>query len=689
MERKEAGWDVGEMPTVRMAYLEYPTYTPRELSQRDQENTRAFVTDAEMLKREKRRMQVRSETGWASSRRGAYKPLGAPDLTLPLTGDELRRSKEAEAAAVRPKVVNPDERKKANRAQKEDEIEQLELGQPIRSSVRQFNYVYYKVPLRVRANLRITVTCLSGDPDVFVANDTTAPTIDDHVWRSGGKGDDVVDVETSHPRYTLGQYYIGIYAICDSEFEVRATLSEVQIGESMKLVDNTTGNGFGTLSQLVSQAEERRRLCSFGARAEVKPAPRDAATLYQSLPMHLKAEFSLADGTSEPPPGTGTGTSGRRASSEETCACGTHDQASFRSAVDPSASFRSALFGDPPDQNGSELPAALSILTTPYLASAYFGSELTPRLGGPKKDAAAAAAPTPPAAERSLLASHLSTRAPTPRPLLPAAPLHPWLPGAAEPSVAMGVDVATARTSAHLKPLVMQMRHSAMKEDMDVQMRRVARAVDAERGLISQFKVVALEEALRATHHKMVRGQGLPLAEHPTDSLRSLRMHADGMRTATLRQLRRAAEAGEALEETPLVFTSRKSTPRTVLNSARSQPSAPVAHQRNATDATLRSSDQAGSRLPTTQRAASLRLSTMYPIHLPQLQPGSSGRRAIGVAAVAAAIDAPAEADSPISAMFEVVVPPPIESVLNAFPPESSMPAGRTPRARSITGLQR
>jgi hypothetical protein len=297
------GWDVGEMPNVGMPYMEYPLYAPQQYSQRDQDNMRTLDPHAVKLE-EQQREQRRSETGWASSMRGAYKPLGPPDLTLPESGSELRRIKYAAAEPSKPHLVMPGQRKRGQAAVREvGEIEQLELDQPIRASVRQFCYAYYVVTLRERCNLRISVKAISGDPDVFVSTDSLFPTIDDHLWRSGGKGDDVVLIETDHPRYVTGplaDYHIGVYAICDSEFELTATLAEVPLTNSVKKFDGALGNGYGTLTQLLSKAEERRRLCSFGRPALVKPVIKDTSTLYRHLPAHLKTKLQPAKPSAAP-----------------------------------------------------------------------------------------------------------------------------------------------------------------------------------------------------------------------------------------------------------------------------------------------------------------------------------------------------------------------------------------------------
>ena len=107
------------------------------------------------------------------------------------------------------------------------------------------------------ADVEIVLSALSGDPDLFVSDENPFPTMDDNIWRSGAKGDDEILIETDHPRYRLGSYYVGVYAICDSSFELVARLAEPPIRSEVPLAANS-GNGFGTLSSMIAQADLRK-----------------------------------------------------------------------------------------------------------------------------------------------------------------------------------------------------------------------------------------------------------------------------------------------------------------------------------------------------------------------------------------------------------------------------------------------
>ena len=61
-------WDVGERPTVRMAYYEYPAYLPKTIvCHRDEHQVRLEVVGG--LELDQERQLLRAVTGWASEKR--------------------------------------------------------------------------------------------------------------------------------------------------------------------------------------------------------------------------------------------------------------------------------------------------------------------------------------------------------------------------------------------------------------------------------------------------------------------------------------------------------------------------------------------------------------------------------------------------------------------------------------------
>lgn len=538
---------VDTRPTNRMAHMEYPQYDPSSpFMRRNHEAVRHEVPEAKEKEQAQARINTRNMSGWASEKREVYKPLGPPE-EMPQTGAELRRMKETEYMSRKPKLVMPTEKKKGRLQEDEDMAQKIRLGESVTGFVRQFSYQYYQVDLRERVWLKINLTGISGDPDIFVSCDNPSPTIDDHVWRSGAVGDDEIIIECDHPRYILGPYYIGVYAICDSEYELVADLMAIPIDLSNVHLDGPSrGNGYTTLSHMVNQAETRRRACLFGASTAVdKMPPKDPKALFRTLPAHLRQALvpvkggevlSLIDG--------GDPVAADAAPTKPTPAPGGRTPAiagkSPRQQLSPlgNGSFSN---GPPP----KPVLQALSVLTTPYLTDAYFGGAIAPVRG--KSSAIMQEAqqqllqpPPPPLAPTGYSSLGMGGGEQHPS---PPSPTHPWLPNTAnaEPSTEADVAMISERAPTDLKPLIMQYRHNAMKEDMNVQMRRVAEGITAERSLINHFKSVALNDMLNNQANS-----ALPLAEDVTKVMRDVREAANEKRADLIQQLSDIAEEEQA-----------------------------------------------------------------------------------------------------------------------------------------------
>ena len=106
-DERSSGWDVGERPTNRTAHLFYPTYefAPAHGRSEDLVQSRPPVLDKEEALERKRE---RDQSGWASSRKEVYKPLGPP-VELPLLGQHLRKRPQVQAQYRKPRVVMPQE----------------------------------------------------------------------------------------------------------------------------------------------------------------------------------------------------------------------------------------------------------------------------------------------------------------------------------------------------------------------------------------------------------------------------------------------------------------------------------------------------------------------------------------------------------------------------------------------------
>lgn len=151
-ERTGRGWDVGERPNIRMAYLDYPEYLPGPpASQRNEQELRSVQDSKE--DREAREA-VRHVSGWASEKREIYRPLGNPE-ELPLQGSELRRRKGADYR--KPRIVRPREHHTAHEQHASSIATHLQPGKPVRGEIRQFEYAYYQIEMHERIRLLLTL----------------------------------------------------------------------------------------------------------------------------------------------------------------------------------------------------------------------------------------------------------------------------------------------------------------------------------------------------------------------------------------------------------------------------------------------------------------------------------------------------------------------------------------------------
>ena len=316
-QKDSAGWDVGERPTVPMPFIEYPVHRPDSKpveSRTDELLSYNTPKDFQCSSPEVHaRIVERTSTGWASDKRHRYKPLGNPEQ-LPRSGAEIRFRKAEATKKLR--VVQPEkhQKKKAEEEEPGANATRLQTDEPMRGEVRQFNYVYYQYELEEPMDLVVQLTAVEGDPDVFISNDVMQPKMEsqEHTWRGSDAGDDEVIIVHDHPKYCLGKFYIGVYAVCDSTFDLVVRLREPPT--KLTLTSTTSprggkgraeGNGYSTLAQLIHGAESRRKDSLYGisGRAE-KPAPKDPKMMYRELPSHLKAELTpkARRRRSRPPP---------------------------------------------------------------------------------------------------------------------------------------------------------------------------------------------------------------------------------------------------------------------------------------------------------------------------------------------------------------------------------------------------
>lgn len=215
------GWDIGERPTVPMAHFRYPIIQPDTLMRRSGLHC---VTEREQQQKQRereRRLRAVAETGWASPRSGVYHALGELQ-DLPVDGSQLRRAPPPWMQVAKPVAVQPARAFVDTSNVPSEEARAILLERPAKGFVAKFKSRYFSVTLEYALPLRLTLRCISGDPDMYVSNETTHPTVDDHVWGSSESGTDEIVISTEDACFTLGTYYVGVTAMTDSEFELRA-----------------------------------------------------------------------------------------------------------------------------------------------------------------------------------------------------------------------------------------------------------------------------------------------------------------------------------------------------------------------------------------------------------------------------------------------------------------------------------
>lgn len=196
---RRRGWDVGERPTVRMAYFDYPEHAPTpHAKQRDENELRSDPVSRETLHA---RAALRQRSGWASEVRGTYKPLGKVE-DMPRLGVDVRRRLMGKYR--KPKIVRPLQDKESQDVNMTFSAITLIPDTATRGVVRQFEYTYYQVEVRDRVTIEIRVEALHGDPDVFVSNHHDKPTVEEYTWKSAASGDNKITISPKHPRYNLG-----------------------------------------------------------------------------------------------------------------------------------------------------------------------------------------------------------------------------------------------------------------------------------------------------------------------------------------------------------------------------------------------------------------------------------------------------------------------------------------------------
>lgn len=94
-----------------------------------------------------------------------------------------------------------------------------------------------------RPNLTLTVSSVSGDPDLYVACAGQVPSSSNSFWQSRYYGDDSVDVYGSDPHYCTGGFVAGVYGFTNATFVIEAHFATPQPSFSWLVPDVPVSTG--------------------------------------------------------------------------------------------------------------------------------------------------------------------------------------------------------------------------------------------------------------------------------------------------------------------------------------------------------------------------------------------------------------------------------------------------------------
>ena len=169
------------------------------------------------------------------------------------------------------KPLNSPEKLEVLQADYQDEAAQQGRAKPARELenakrafgyVKQFRYEYFKVVVPKNVTLKIEIATVNGDPDIFVCNRNTNPTQGHHTWKSAGTGDDQITILPDDPLFYPGAFYVGVYGIVDSHFEI--TASYVRHRAQVQHQAQMMGSGYADVRGELRLADTRRVFCRHG-----------------------------------------------------------------------------------------------------------------------------------------------------------------------------------------------------------------------------------------------------------------------------------------------------------------------------------------------------------------------------------------------------------------------------------------
>ncbi len=111
-------------------------------------------------------------------------------------------------------------------------IAPLQVGVPFNDAIPANSYSYFSFTVpSVPAVMYVTVTALSGDPDVYMSTTQTMPNrTNGFMWSSAYAGADAITLDSADgdARFIAGTYYIAVYAFDNAAFTISVAMDNAQ-----------------------------------------------------------------------------------------------------------------------------------------------------------------------------------------------------------------------------------------------------------------------------------------------------------------------------------------------------------------------------------------------------------------------------------------------------------------------------
>ena len=216
------------------------------------------VRPRDKIAEEARRVSV-EQHGWHAPLNRRYQALGAPHLDLgrkPDWGEWAVRKAGAKDGATG--VVDGEKNIFVGH------------GESVQGAVPKFGFAYYQTFMNdPKADLKVTVEAIFGDPDLFMSRTDQHPDQVNHTWSSSDLGADIIEVPTTDANFGLGQYYIAVYGggggtECRFTISVTSKRPLAGAGANAVLLEGGRANQVGLAA---GQADSRRKLVAAGHNA--------------------------------------------------------------------------------------------------------------------------------------------------------------------------------------------------------------------------------------------------------------------------------------------------------------------------------------------------------------------------------------------------------------------------------------